>query len=409
MEGTPEQARRLRYDPHAGSHAWQPHADGSPTRPAKRVWEYGRSGSTIATPYDRRARQFHARRPGYTQQLAPMNVKRITRLLKLLQTLQSGSGQNADGLAKHCDVSRRTMFRDLRLLRQAGVPVSNSTPSRDRYSIPGALLPPTREFHCRRGAVANGLGHRVGKSDRFPISRTGPFGRHEARRQLAGRACANSSATSPKRFKFDRLQSAPSTISAASITNSSTPALSGRVVRIQYDSLTEWEVITTKLRTYQMLFCRHSWYAIGRSSLHGEVRTFNVSRILSLETLPRPIHRPQEFYARTSSRKCVVLYSWPRTGRRDRRPLRPLVAAQCCGGQFGTRHNDSNSKTMARCSSTSASQASTRSSGGFWDMATKPQCSSRSSCGALLRTALGRWSSNMIKLRAKTMLSRPAT
>ena len=146
-----------------------------------------------------------------------MNVKRITRLLKLLQTLQSGSGQNVDGLAKSCGVSRRTMFRDLVALRASGVP-------------------------------------------------------------------------------------------------------------IEYDSLTEWERITTKLRVYQLLFSKHSWYAIGRSSLHGEVRTFNVSRIVSLEMLSDVYSMPNGFSLERHFRNAW--YFIPGPGPDDNVVIRfqPLVA-----------------------------------------------------------------------------------
>ena len=42
-----------------------------------------------------------------------MKDKRITRLLRLLQMLQSGPGKNATALAKAFGVARRTIFRDL--------------------------------------------------------------------------------------------------------------------------------------------------------------------------------------------------------------------------------------------------------------------------------------------------------
>lgn len=58
-----------------------------------------------------------------------------------------------------------------------------------------------------------------------------------------------------------------------------------QAMRIRYDSLTEWKVISTKLSPYQLLFSRRSWYVIGRSSLHRAVRTFNVGRIRTLEVL----------------------------------------------------------------------------------------------------------------------------
>jgi predicted DNA-binding transcriptional regulator YafY len=73
-----------------------------------------------------------------------MNVRRITRLLHLVQELYSGSGQNANGLAKSCGVSRRTAFRDIGTLRAAGLPVRFDA-KRDQYSLPtGYRLPPVR-------------------------------------------------------------------------------------------------------------------------------------------------------------------------------------------------------------------------------------------------------------------------
>ncbi len=68
-----------------------------------------------------------------------------------------------------------------------------------------------------------------------------------------------------------------------------------RVVRIEYNSYTEWEQISTKLRPYHLLFSRRSWYVIGRSSLHREVRMFNVTRIASLKQLAERYAIPRNF------------------------------------------------------------------------------------------------------------------
>jgi proteasome accessory factor B len=68
-----------------------------------------------------------------------------------------------------------------------------------------------------------------------------------------------------------------------------------RVVLLDYDSYTEWERITTRLRPYQLLFSRRSWYVIGRSSLHREVRMFNLKRILALKLLGERFAIPRNF------------------------------------------------------------------------------------------------------------------
>jgi predicted DNA-binding transcriptional regulator YafY len=212
-----------------------------------------------------------------------MNVKRITRLLKLLELLQSGNGQNADGLASACGVSRRTAFRDVEALRAAGVPVSFDG-DHDRYSIPGTYFLPPINFTPAEALSLVALAHELGRSDRLPFYEPA----NAAARKLEG------SLPPPLREELRQLTGAihirPTPVSPLAAKEQIYQQLvdahaKRRVVRIEYDSLTEWEWITTKLRPYHFLFCRHSWYVIGRSSLHSAVRTFNLSRIASLETL----------------------------------------------------------------------------------------------------------------------------
>ena len=72
-----------------------------------------------------------------------MNLSRITRLLKLIGLLQAGRAYNTEALAQACGVSRRTIFRDLDALRQAGVPLIYND-QKQHYHIPGTyFLPPT--------------------------------------------------------------------------------------------------------------------------------------------------------------------------------------------------------------------------------------------------------------------------
>jgi len=212
-----------------------------------------------------------------------MNVRRITRLLKLLQLLQSGSGHNADGLAKACGVSRRTAFRDIEALRAAGVPVAFDD-AYDRYSIPGSYFLPPINFTPAEALSLVALASELGRSDRLPFYEPA----RAAARKLEGALPLSLRRELRQMAQAIRIQPMPVSPLAAkeAIYQQLVDArASHTMVRIQYDSLTEWERITTKLRPYHLLFCRHSWYVIGRSSLHREVRTFNLSRIASLEPL----------------------------------------------------------------------------------------------------------------------------
>jgi len=207
--------------------------------------------------------------------------------------LQSGNGQNADGLARQCGVSRRTVFRDLDALRNAGVPIAFD-PRHDRYSIPiGFYLPPVN-FTAAEALSLMALANEMGRSDRLPFYESA----HAAAVKLEGSLPPALRERLRVMIRAIRIQ--PSPVGRMSDKESFYQKLIDaralrRVVQIQYDSKTEWERITTKLRTYQLLFCRHSWYVIGRSSYHTAVRTFNVSRIVSLEMLANRYSVPRRF------------------------------------------------------------------------------------------------------------------
>jgi predicted DNA-binding transcriptional regulator YafY len=68
-----------------------------------------------------------------------------------------------------------------------------------------------------------------------------------------------------------------------------------RAIELVYSSLTEWETITTTLHPYTIVFYNHTWYVVGHSSMHREVRTFNIVRIESLKILSKRFSIPSTF------------------------------------------------------------------------------------------------------------------
>ncbi len=222
-----------------------------------------------------------------------MNLKRITRLLKLLQTLQAGQGDNADGLAKACGMSRRTAFRDLETLREAGVPLHFDKAS-SRYSIAGDYFLRPANFTSAEALAIVALTNELGGGNELPFfgaARSAALKIQGAlsaplRRDVQSLARCINIRLNP----LDRLEGAEAVYSQLIES-----LAQQRIVRIKYRSLTEWEEIETKLRPYQLLFNRHTWYVIGRSSLHGGPRTFNVGRIASIDLLPQKYARPRGF------------------------------------------------------------------------------------------------------------------
>jgi predicted DNA-binding transcriptional regulator YafY len=222
-----------------------------------------------------------------------MNLNRITRLLKLLQTLQAGNGQDAKGLAATCGVSRRTIFRDLETLREAGVPLVFDN-EHERYHIPGAFFLPPTNFTAEEALSIIALASKITVGERLPFTEPArqaalklesslPASLREEIRQVTQAIQINLSKVSPLEDKSEFYQQLVEAVSKR------------QVVHMKYGSLTEWDTIETKLRPYQLLFSGRSWYVIGRSSLHSEVRTFNLARIKQLRMLNERYSVPRSF------------------------------------------------------------------------------------------------------------------
>ncbi|HEY1785480.1 MAG TPA: WYL domain-containing protein [Pirellulales bacterium] len=213
--------------------------------------------------------------------------------MQLISLLQAGKGQNADALSAFCGVSRRTLFRDLDLLRQAGVPVLFDD-DEGCYRLEHAYFLPPTTFTTEEALAMLLVCYELGAGGRMPF--------YSAARQAAIKleACLPASLREQVR----------SVTAAVQIHMTPTNPLAGaepvyrqllhcashrEAVRIRYQSFAEDAEIVTKLSPYRLLFSRHSWYAIGRSSLHREVRTFNVGRVGALQLLNERFEVPHQF------------------------------------------------------------------------------------------------------------------
>jgi len=221
-----------------------------------------------------------------------VNLTRVQRLLKLLHLLQGSRGCNASALANQCGVSRRTIFRDLDTLRRAEVPLVYDA-ARNCYSIPNVYFLAPTNLNNEEALTVMVLCHELSAGG-LPYC---------APARSAASKLENSL---PQRVR-DQLQSLSGAVHVRlgpgrqiveddDVFRTLTDAIAQRqCVRLFYGSLTEKDTICTKVHPYKLLFSRHSWYVIGRSSLHRSVRTFHLGRIESLEVLEDHFELPKGF------------------------------------------------------------------------------------------------------------------
>lgn len=212
--------------------------------------------------------------------MRPMSsVGKIRRLLQILEYLQSGRRYHTGELSEFVGVSKRTIFRDLKVLQDSGVQLLYDEAEQGYWIPPSTFLPPT-DLTVNETLSLLLLGEKLGSSG------VGlPF--HAAARDASMKLLANLPPMMRNHLSdlSDHLQITLEPRHQFTDANENyqrvLEAIQKRCkIRLRYDSLAENDQICTLLSPYQVLFQNRSWYAIGRSSLHKEVRTFHVGRIL---------------------------------------------------------------------------------------------------------------------------------
>jgi proteasome accessory factor B len=213
--------------------------------------------------------------------------------LNLIGLLQAGKGFNIDGLAVECGVSKRTIFRDLDLLKASNVPIAFDA-DRQQYGMSGSFFLPATNFTPEEALALIVLCHELGNRSGVPFL------------QSARSAAMKLESTLPGRLRDQLREIAP----ALNIHPEPANPLEGkhafyerlveaygkrRCVRIRYGSLHDGGEIRTKLSPYRLFFSRRSWYVVGRSSLHRAVRTFNLGRVVEIEMLEESYKIPHGF------------------------------------------------------------------------------------------------------------------
>lgn len=236
---------------------------------------------------------------------------RASRLLSILTTLQAKGHVTAQALADECEVSIRTIYRDVDALSAAGIPVYSERGTGGGYRLLDGYRTRLNGLSAAEAEalLLAGLTHQTAQLGLGPAAAT-------ARTKLIA------AMPEPLRAGATRVQSrfhldAPSWFgegeSLTHLPQVAEAVWSDRVIRIRYRS---WK--GEKVRRVEPLGIVQkggAWYLVGQ--IDGSVRTYRISRILDLAVLDETFVRPNAF---------DLAGFWARNTRRFDAELHPVRA-----------------------------------------------------------------------------------
>lgn len=223
-----------------------------------------------------------------------MVAGRLHRLLKLIALLQSGRVYNSTQLAGECEVSRRTVFRDLKTLQESGIYVLYDE-EKQGYSLPWRTIIPFKDLTFEEVLALLVLSqnldqtivglplHQYARSASTKVLNSMP----DSLRENVIDAAQSISIWFPQ---FNR--SLPNGIHYKTLLQAT---LEKKNVRIQLNSEHERKPTSTMLSPYHLLYSNQDWFVVGRSSVDRGIKVFPIRKILKSELLEESFKKPSRF------------------------------------------------------------------------------------------------------------------
>jgi predicted DNA-binding transcriptional regulator YafY len=215
-----------------------------------------------------------------------------SRVLAVLEMLQSSRGLGGADLARRVGVDRRTVRRYIAQLVEMGVPIDAQRGRDGGYALrPGHKLPPMMFTADEALALAVGL-HAAGElglagitpaiaSTQAKLERVLPA---TLRRRLADVA-QTVAIEGPRPFAAG---------STSALLALSAAARAQQRVHLRYRSAQGHDT-ERDVDVFGLAYRGGAWYAVGQCHLRRELRSFRLDRVLEVEALPRSFGRPEGF------------------------------------------------------------------------------------------------------------------
>ena len=214
---------------------------------------------------------------------------RVLAVLELLQTHQRLSGPE---LAERLEVDLRTVRRYVVMLQDLGIPVEGERGRHGGYHLrPGYKLPPLMLNDDEALAITLGLlaARRLGLAVAAPAVE-GALAKVE---RVLPPAVRGRVAAVGETLAFDLTPSAD-TPASATVVALGAAAHEGRRVHLRYAAACGEET-ERAVDPYGLVYLSGRWYAAGHCHLRNDLRVFRLDRIRSVAPLPETFVRPPGF------------------------------------------------------------------------------------------------------------------
>ena len=245
------------------------------------------SMATVASPANGAAKSGDNRKTGASGRTARGRGRRLVRLTDLLRS--SAFGFTVQQLVDHFGVCRRTVFRDLHLLREAGIsarfdPMQHAVTAKPHFPPSTLRLTPEQMLILALAARTSllrtdrGFGFAIDKAIAALLSRMPEETRTRATRLMA--CCLVEAGVIPGEC-----------IAEPAIHNLVLAVSHNHPVRLQYRSSNPSDrTIRTKVTRCQFVVAHRNWYLLGWSTFHRKWCRFEPARIESVEVINETVH-----------------------------------------------------------------------------------------------------------------------
>lgn len=214
---------------------------------------------------------------------------RVIRLSAILTYLKSKRLNRAQDLAAHFDVSLRTIYRDIKALQAAGVPIGSKTGS-GYFIMEGYILPPVMFTETEANAL-------IMAKKMLTYLREDSLIKDYEGALIKIRSVLKHRQKEKLELLEERIYQSINTVVLPSNLLSSVQLaiINNQILCIKYHSIYKDEITIRHIEPLAVYFTDQSWVAIAFCQLRNEFREFRFDRILHLQQLTSALRTRRAF------------------------------------------------------------------------------------------------------------------